>query len=51
MENLYNKYRNKDEMKRILNSIYEYGHSLGDEDDDFNPFRSCFHHYMAFYLL
>ncbi|CAB4425599.1 unnamed protein product [Rhizophagus irregularis] len=42
MENLYEKYRNNNEMKRILNSIYEYGHSLGDEDDNFNPFRSCF---------
>lgn len=42
MENLYNKYRNNDDMKRILSSIREYGYSLDDDSTSHNLIHSCF---------
>ncbi|RGB38214.1 hypothetical protein C1646_755943 [Rhizophagus diaphanus] len=49
MEDLYNKYKNNDEMKKILNNIHEYGHhTLNDNFTSYNsnnsnnPFHSCF---------
>ncbi|PKY16183.1 hypothetical protein RhiirB3_520989 [Rhizophagus irregularis] len=48
MEDLYNKYKNNDEMKKILNNIHEYGHhTLNDNFTSYNsnnsnnPFHSC----------
>ncbi|CAB4425590.1 unnamed protein product [Rhizophagus irregularis] len=48
MEDLYNKYKNNDEMKKILNNIHEYGHhTLNDNFTSYNsnnsnnPFHFC----------
>jgi hypothetical protein len=41
MKNLYNKYKNNDEMKKILNSINEHGNFLNDNIKSQNPFHSC----------